>query len=273
MKEFKSFYKTVTASEGDRCRYNTRLDVYGCGCLHDCAYCYAKSLLDFRGLWNPGEPAVADLRKIERKLNKVPPGTVLRMGGMTDCFQPCERQHRAAYETIKMLNDRNIGYLIVTKSDMVAEYTDILRPDLAHIQISITSLDAADYEKAVPPARRIKAVLQLQDEYDAALRISPLFHDFDDFDRLNGLGINKAVIEFLRVNTWVRKWLPKDYSKYTVKSGGYMHLPLEEKIRLLEQIKIPSVTVCEDVPEHYAYWRDNINPNKEDCCNLQYEER
>ena len=269
MKEFKSFYKTVTAAEGDRCRYNTRLDTYGCGCLHDCSYCYAKSLLDFRGLWNPQEPSVADLKKIERRLDKVPAGTILRLGGMTDCFQPCERNHRVTYETIKLLNERGIGYLIVTKSDLVAEYTDVLRPDLAHIQVSITSLDPADYEKAVSPERRIRAVLALQDTYDTALRISPLFHDFSDFSRLNELGVNKAVIEFLRVNTWVKRWLPKDYSMYTLKSGGYWHLPLEEKVRILKQIKIPSITVCEDVPEHYAYWRENVNPNKADCCNLE----
>lgn len=37
-KEFKSFYKTVGGGEGDRCSYPTRLDLYGCGCQHDCKY-------------------------------------------------------------------------------------------------------------------------------------------------------------------------------------------------------------------------------------------
>ena len=36
-KEFKSFFKTVTGNEGGKCRYPTRLDPYGCGCMHDCA--------------------------------------------------------------------------------------------------------------------------------------------------------------------------------------------------------------------------------------------
>ena len=48
--EFKSFYKTVSGAEGERCTYPTRLDLYGRGCYHDCTYCYAKSLLSFRGL-------------------------------------------------------------------------------------------------------------------------------------------------------------------------------------------------------------------------------
>lgn len=53
MTEYKSFYKRAGGKEGSRCRYPVRLDTYGCGCSHDCGYCYAKSLLDFRGLWHP----------------------------------------------------------------------------------------------------------------------------------------------------------------------------------------------------------------------------
>ena len=49
-KEYKSFYKTVGGNEGGKCNYPTRLDLYGKGCYHHCAYCYARSLLDFRGL-------------------------------------------------------------------------------------------------------------------------------------------------------------------------------------------------------------------------------
>ena len=273
MKEFKSFFKTVTAAEGQRCKYPTRLDLYGCGCFHDCDYCYAKSLLDFRGLWHPEDPAVANIEKVRSKLDKVPAGTVLRLGGMTDCFQPCENNHRLTQQTIQMLNERGIGYLIVTKSDMVADYIDIMDKQLAHIQVTVTSIEAQEYEKAPEPMKRVEAILKLQDAgFDVAIRLSPLMEEYMDFDRLNGLGIEKAVVEFLRVNTWVRRWLDADFSKHTLKSGGYWHLPLEEKIRILEKVKIPSVTVCEDVQEHFNYWQTNVNPNKDDCCNLRKEE-
>ena len=89
-----------------------------------------------------------------------------------------------------------------------------------------------------------------------------------DFDKLNSLGINKALVEFLRVNHWVRKWFDLDYSKYILREGGYNHLPLEEKWRIIDKIKIPEVSVCEDVEAHFAFWRDYFNPNAEDCCNL-----
>lgn len=70
MKEFKSFYKKVEGNEGDKCKYPTRLDTYGCGCEHDCKYCYAKSLLNFRGLWNPTNPAGVNLKKLKKFLNQ-----------------------------------------------------------------------------------------------------------------------------------------------------------------------------------------------------------
>ena len=104
MREFKSFYKTVEGNEGQKCHYPTRLDTYGCGCQHDCKYCYAKSLLEFRDLWNNESPSVADITKIENKIKTLEKGTVLRLGGMTDCFQPCEKQYKVTYKTIQLLN-------------------------------------------------------------------------------------------------------------------------------------------------------------------------
>lgn len=32
-----------------------------------------------------------------------------------------------------------------------------------------------------------------------------------------------------------------------------------------------SFSVCEDVDEHWTYWKENINANKDDCCNLRKE--
>ena len=275
MREFKSFYKTVGGGEGSKCHYPTRLDTYGCGCQHDCKYCYAKSLLDFRKLWNPEDPAVADIKKIERVIKKIPAGSIVRLGGMTDCFQPIELEHRVTYKTIELLNKYNVGYLIVTKSHLIAndEYMSIMDKKLAHIQVTVTTLDdkkSLEYEKASVPSLRINAIKKLQDAgFDVAIRLSPLIPEYMDFEKLNSLGIKKAIVEFLRVNTWIKKWFDIDYSKHTLKEGGYQHLPLEYKKELLSKIKIPIVSVCEDYTEHYNYWKDNFNPNKDDCCNLE----
>lgn len=276
MIKFNSFYKTVSGNEGEKCYYPTRLDTYGCGCSHDCSYCYAKSLLEFRKLWNAKEPKVADVKEIEKVVKKIPKGTILRLGGMTDCFQPCELKYRATYETIKLLNKYGIGYLIVTKSHYVAnkEYLEIMDRDLAHIQVTVTTLDddlSLTYEKASVPSKRIEAIKKLQGAgFDVQIRLSPLIPEFMDFDKLNSLGIKKAIVEFLRVNHWIKKWFDVDYTHYTLNSGGYNHLVLEEKKEILSKIKIPVISVCEDVNEHYDYWKNCFNPDKNDCCNLTH---
>lgn len=274
--EFKSFLKTVGGNEGGKCKYPSRLDTYGCGCSHDCDYCYARSLLEFRGLWNPKEPAVADINKIRKKLDKVKPGTILRLGGMTDCFQPIEATLHVTYQTIIELNKRGIGYLIVTKSALIADdaYIEVLDRNLAHIQITITATDdqkALEYEKASPISKRIQAIEKLQEHgFDVSVRLSPFIPEYIDYDVLNAIRCDKILVEFLRSNGFIRKTFPIDYSKYTVKQSGYWHLPLEEKIKLLENITgFKELTVCEDETEAYEYWKNSVNPNPDDCCNLR----
>lgn len=279
-KEFKSFIKTVGGGEGDRCYYTTRLDTYGCGCQHDCSYCYAKSLLSFRKLWNNEEPAVADIEKIKKKLDKIPEGTCLRLGGMTDCFMPMEKSHRVTYELIKELNKRKIHYLIVTKSHIVAddEYIEIMDKELAHIQISVTTTDdnlAKTYEKASLPSQRIAAIEKLYKAgFDVQFRLSPFIPEYIDFEILNNVKCDKILIEFLRVNSWIKKWFDIDYSTYTLKDGSYSHLPLELKQEYLKKITgFKEYSICEDVPEHYKYWTDNYNYNCNDCCNLNIKKK
>lgn len=275
MKEYKSFYKTVGGNEGSKCHYPTRLDTYGCGCGHDCAYCYAKSLLEFRGMWDNESPAVADITKIGKKIAKLPK-EVVRLGGMTDCFQPLEKIHRVKYYTIMQLNRRQIPYLIVTKSDLVAEdeYMEILDKDLAHIQISVTTTDdelSKTYEKAVVPSRRIAAIEKLQaNGFDVALRLSPFIPQYIDYEKLNAVKCDKILVEFLRVNHWIKQWFDIDYTEYTFKENGYNHLPLDKKKQYLSRITgFKELTVCEDCTYHYEYWKEHVNPNKDDCCNLR----
>lgn len=279
-KQFGAFFQTVGGNEGSKCHYPTRLDTYGCGCQHDCSYCYAKSLLSFRKLWDPAKPAVASMQYVRDAIRKIPPGAIIRLGGMTDCFQPIEKTRRVTYQTIQRLNRAGIQYLIVTKSAIIAdpEYLNILDKDLAHIQITVTTLDdalAKTYEKASPPSERIKAILKLQElGFDVQLRLSPYIPEYMDVEKLNGLGIKKILVEFLRVNSWIQKWFDIDYTQYTIKQGGYRHLPLEKKKEYISKLKgFDEVSVCEDEDEAYAYWRDNLNNDPEDCCNLRKKEK
>lgn len=201
---------------------------------------------------------------------------------MTDCFQPLEKTERVTYETIKALNEAGIGYLIVTKSHIVAdpEYLDILDKDLAHIQITVTCFDddlyrKLNYEKASLPSQRIKAIETLQENgFDVQLLLSPFIPEFVDFTVLNNVKCDKILIEFLRVNSWIKKWFDIDFSDYTLKQSGYQHLPLEKKQEYIKKVTgFKEITVCEDESTAYEYWQNNFNPNKDDCCNLRVNKK
>ena len=275
--EYTGFFKTVEGNEGSKCHYPTRLDTYGCGCGHDCSYCYAKDMMtNYANEWDPINPKYADIKRIETKLKKLAPGTILRLGGLTDCFQPVELKRRITLNTIKLMNTYGIGYLIVTKSHHVAddEYMDVLDPQLAHIQITTTTFDdqlAARYEKASPPSKRVKAIEKLNAAgYDTFFRLSPYVDGWIDFDKLNAVNCDKILVEFLRVNPTILKRFDVDASQYSVHESGYFHLPLEKKLEILSHITgFKEVTVCDDNTEHYDYFRDNYNPNPNDCCNLR----
>ena len=228
-------------------------------------------------MWKPENTFIENNKKIKRKIAKLPKDIpAIRLGGMTDCFQPIEKTYRVTYETIKALNENRIPYLIVTKSAIVAdeEYVEILDKDLAPIQITVTTTNdelSKTYEKASVPSERIRAIEKLQDKgFDVSLRLSPYIPEYVDLNVLNNVKCDKILVEFLRVNSWIKKWFDIDYSEYTVKQSGYQHLPLEKKKEYISKITgFKEITVCEDETEAYEYWKNNFNHNPNDCCNLR----
>lgn len=273
--EFKSPYKQLNRKVNTWCKYTKRLDTYGCGCQHDCKYCYAKSLLTFRDFWNPENPRIANVYKIKNRIKKLNTGDIVRMGSMTDCFQPIELTERTTYKTILILNQFRIHYLIVTKNSTVSsdEYVGIYDKKLAHFQITITSTDdlkSARYENTSFPSERIESVEKLQRlGFDVSVRLSPLLEQNIDFKIINRIKCDKILVEFLKVTPFIRKSFDIDYSEYTLKYGGYDHLPLNKKIESVSKINgFNQLSVGEYVEDHYKYFRDNVNYNKNDCCNL-----
>ena len=276
MKEFGSFYKTIDHRKFNTwCKYTKRLDTYGCGCQYNCHYCYARGLLGFRGLWNINDIRIAQMYKIHDAIRKIKPYTIVKLGGMTDCFQPCELTYKNTYNTIKLLNKYKIEYLIVTKSDLVAneEYIKIYDSDLAHFQITITNTNdngCIKYENAPVTSRRIKAIEKLSSlGFDVSIRLSPFVYDFIDFKLLNNINCDKILVEFLKANKFIQKAFNIDYSKYSLSNGNYYHVPIEEQIKQINPILgFKELSVGASVYDHYMYYKNNINPNKNDCCNL-----
>lgn len=277
MSIYKSFFKTVGGGEGDKCYYPTRLDTYGKGCYYNCKYCYSKQLLDFRGLWHPDDVSVAPLREVAKVVSrKLRAGDVVRLGGMTDCLQPIEGIYRNTYKTIRYLNRKKVHYLIVTKSNMIMgdDYIDMMDKKLAHIQISVPSTDdkVLNATDNAPSFKvRKETIEKLYDNgFDVSLRLSPFLFDTCDYDLINEINVDKCLVEFLRIKPSMFK-LMEDYinvDDYHFKEGGYRHLSLDTKLRELAHLDFKELTVCDDVQEHYDYFKENINYNADDCCNL-----
>lgn len=245
--------------------------------FHHCAYCYARSLLDFRGNWHPNNPSVADKNEVIKILDDIEEGTILRLGGMTDPFQPCENEYHMSRWLIGELNKRGIGYLIVTKgADVLEENIDVLDKDLAHIQISYTYTEGRappGFERASPPQDRIRVAELLQEQgYDVALRLSPYIPQLIDINKITECKVDKVQVEFLRANAMIRKQMPwYDFTAWNQKEAGYQQLSLSAKKMLLKPIIATGkqVSVCEDYTPHYKWFKENVNYNKDDCCNLR----
>ena len=103
-----------------------------------------------------------------------------------------------------------------------------------------------------------------------SLRLSPFLFETVDYDVINDIDVDKCLVEFLRVKPKLTDVLNEyiTFDNYTVKEGGYRHLPLDLKLEVLNQLNFRKLTVCDDVQEHYDYFKDSVNYNKNDCCNL-----
>lgn len=260
------------------CKYTFRLDSYKCGCQHNCDYCYSKNLLNFRNLWNSQHPKIVPINDNALIVKSLDRNIVVRLGGMTDCFQPLEVIEKATYKTILWLNRYKIHYLIVTKSSLVSndEYLKIYDPKLAHFQISISGTDdkkCLEYENASPVSERIKSIeLLYKLGFDISVRLSPFIIQYCDTDIINLIQCDKILIEFLKVGRWIKKWFNIDYTDYSLKCGGYEHLQLESKNEMVNKITgFNQISVGEFIVEHHKYFSENVNFNPADCCNLNYK--
>jgi DNA repair photolyase len=148
--------KLIEAQDCAKCFHRFEIDTYGRGCIHNCAYCYAKSYLSIRRYWNVPIPFpidIAAIRKIfatvfetskRHKLRAILERRVpLRLGSMSDAFMWMDKTYRVTLELLKILKFYRYPYLIFTRSDLVAddEYVGVMDPQLASVQMSISSLN------------------------------------------------------------------------------------------------------------------------------------
>lgn len=168
------------------------------GCEHGCAYCYARPYHEYLGfnagldfetklLVKPNAPAL-----LEAELAS--PGwkpQVLACSGVTDCYQPVERQLRVTRGCLEVLDRFRQPVAIVTKNALVARDVDLLASLASHeaagVAISVTSLDAELAGLLEPRASRPQARLRAMSELAAAgvpvgVSIAPIIPGLNDHE-------------------------------------------------------------------------------------------
>jgi DNA repair photolyase len=143
------------------------------GCEHGCVYCFARpthemlgfsSGLDFETKILVKEDA-PELLRAELARPKWTP-QVIAISGVTDAYQPIERQLRLTRRCIEVLAEFRNPVLVITKNHLVARDRDLLgdlaRDRAAGVFLSVTTLDGDLQRKMEPrasaPERRLEAI-------------------------------------------------------------------------------------------------------------------
>ena len=148
------------------------------GCLHGCAYCYARPSHEYLG-FNAGidfesrimvKPKAAELLQQFLAREKWQPELIV-FSGNTDCYQPAERKFQLTRQCLEAVSEANQPISIITKNALVCRDIDLLEAmaarRIAHVNVSITTLDADLARTMEPrtssPAARLRAIATLRD--------------------------------------------------------------------------------------------------------------
>ncbi len=142
------------------------------GCVHGCAYCYARFMKRFTGhaeAWGAFLDAkvnAPELLKKELGKRKTPLVGEVFLSSVTDPYQPAERRYRLTRGLLEVLLEHQVTITILTKSDLVQRDIDLLRQfKNARVGLSMSTLDDDLAKKMEPraasPSRRLEALRSL----------------------------------------------------------------------------------------------------------------
>ena len=148
------------------------------GCAHGCSYCYARPSHEYLGL-SAGLDFETKIFVKERapelfrewlSRDRYQPELIM-MSGVTDCYQPCERQFQLTRRCLEVALEARQPMAIITKNALVTRDLDLLKQmaekNLISVAISVTSLDQSLCRVMEPrtssPAARLRTIRELTD--------------------------------------------------------------------------------------------------------------
>jgi DNA repair photolyase len=168
------------------------------GCVHACPYCYARNTHEYLGL-NAGldfETKIFVKHEAPQLLRqflarpKWQPEPIM-FCGVTDCYQPAEREFRLMRGCLEVLHDCRQPTSLITKNALVLRDLELLRDmaasNLVHVNLSITTLDVELARVMEPrtsiPAARLRAVELLADAgVPVRVMIAPIIPGLNDHE-------------------------------------------------------------------------------------------
>ncbi len=147
--------------------YHYDLNIYR-GCEHHCVYCFAKyshRYLEDNQFFNHIYIKENIVEELEKKLSsKSWKRDVINLGGITDSYQPIEKEMKLMPEILKLLIKYKTPAIISTKSSLILRDIDLLKElsKVAGVQIActITTLDQNLASIIEPNASSVKKRIQ-----------------------------------------------------------------------------------------------------------------
>jgi len=212
------------------------------GCSHACNYCFVKLKKDISKI-NVAEGKIALLNFIKKRKDgehifglfdyDIP----IHWGGLSDPFQPIEKQKKISIECLKIFEETQYPFVISTKSDLIAddEYLNILKRCNCAVQFSAVCSAYDDVEKgATKFIDRIKAIEKISKYKRVIIRAQPLIPSIkNEFIKniklFKDVGVYGITIEFMKYKC--------NYPK-TIKIAGDYVYPLEIIKPIFDEVKI-----------------------------------
>lgn len=142
------------------------------GCCHGCIYCDSRSICYQDYEFDIVKPKQNAIQILQNELCKKRKKGVIDTGGMSDPYNPFEKDLRITRDFLRIVKDYNFGVSITTKSPLIERDIDLLCQiaDKAPVICEITITSAADEiskliePNAAPSSRRFEIIKKLTDK-------------------------------------------------------------------------------------------------------------
>jgi DNA repair photolyase len=207
------------------------------GCSHGCSYCYARPTHEYLGLsagldfetkvfvkYRAAELFRGFLARPSWKPE------VIMFSGVTDCYQPAEREFRVTRGCVEVAVEFRQPIGIITKNALVTRDIDLFKRltehGAVHVSLSITTLDAKLARVMEPrtssPEARLRAIRELAEAgISTSVSVAPIIPGLNDSEIPSILkaareaGAGSAGYVLVKLSSTVRPvfldWLDRSY--------------------------------------------------------------